>query len=770
MALSGSFKKTVGTYRQLIGEWTAKQDIVKNTSTITLKTYWKADSIGAINTDVSKTIRSNVNGTIKTGTNTLELTSNQKRLLITQEVTLQHRDDGTLPTVDLGVYIQIGFSLNKTYYSSAEASGTATLPDIPRQSSLTLPSGWRVIFGESELPVTWNRPSSNYTHKLELKAETSLNDNNVTTAKTVWSASNLTTSANIALDPEICESIVVERDTAFKNDPTARYNGYLWLVLTTYNGSEIVGTHTVRGVFEFPGRSTINEGYADAGTYTAGKAATLERMGNVSPYDLRIFVTKDAIIGTTQVVETIDYFNDYKEWTPNTAIYNPLVGATNDSIGLYFQLESSWLGPSGTRYIIRGEPTVKPITMLKSKNPPIWSKYPTLTENSPSVQGVINASGVFIQGLSNIQIGVSTASAAGQDGTKIVKYRVLYQGVEKNSYTPANDGTAVTFYTYITPNIQGTDGVTVEAIDSNGVASSRTVNFTVLQYTAPNASASKAVRLNGYSGIFDVYAGGTLSPLIYNGVARNSIQSIKVSIGKTLSTLVDKGTVAVDTTKSSGSTYVSQLKRISDMVDAEADTYYVKIEVADKFKTNTITIAIPPGIPLAFFDKDKGSVGFGKFPVNVKSIETPFTFYSAGVNATGNIRTDGALHSTAGKLWIGGAAEINWDSTNSWLKSTHRIVDSNDKKFWTESDLEIQSGRVNISSIQNKVAKATITFPKPFSGTPRVVVSAVTSVPGSSVIEVSSSGTSSTETTICLYRTSATTNTGIDWVAIYEGT
>lgn len=766
MALSGSFKKTVGTYRQLIGEWTAKQDVVKNTSTITLKTYWKADSVGAINTDISKTIRSNVNGTIKTGTNTLELTSNQKRLLMTQEVTLQHRDDGTLPTVDLGVYIQIGFSLNGTFYSSAEASGTATLPDIPRQSSLTLTSGWRVMFGEPELPVTWNRPSSNYTHKLELKAETSLNDNDVATAKTVWSASNLTTSANIVLDPELCESIVIERDAAFKNDPTTRYNGYLWLVLTTYNGSEIVGTHTVRGVFEFPSRSTINEGYADAGTYMAGKVATLERMGDISPYDLRVFVTKNATVGTTQVVETIDYFNDYKEWTPNTTIYNPLVGTTNDSIGLYFQLESSWLGPSGTRYIIRGEPTVKPITMFKSKNPPIWSKYPTLTENSPSVQGVINASGVFVQGLSNIQVGVSTSSATGQDGAKIVKYRVLYQGVEKNSYLPANDGTVTTFYTYITPNIQGTDGVTVEAIDSNGVASSRTVNFTVLQYTAPNASASKAVRQNGYNGIFDVYAGGTLSPLIYNGVAKNSIQSIKVSIGKTLSTLVDKGTVAVDTTKSSGSTYVSQLKRISDMVDAEADTYYVKIEVADKFKTNTITIAIPPGVPLVFFDKDKSSIGFGKFPVNVKSIETPFTLYSAGIDTTGNVRTNGALYSTAGKLWIGSVAEINWDSTNSWLKSTHRIVDSNNKKFWTESDLEIQSGFVMTSNEANVVKTIDVVFPKPFTSIPTVVATAAVQAAQNIVALTVSNITTTGFTMYFLRKTAVSTNANqLNWIA-----
>ena len=80
---------------------------------------------------------------------------------------------------------------------------------------------------------------------------------------------------------------------------------------------------------------------------------------------------------------------------------------------------------------------------------------------------------------------------------------------------------------------------------------------------------------------------------------------------------------------------------------------------------------------------------------------------------------------------------------------------------------EIQHGSVKITpSAANTPTFETIEFEKAFSGTPHVIVTARTAVPGTTVLGVGTAGLSATGAKIYVTRTN-TTETVVDWIAIY---
>jgi hypothetical protein len=80
---------------------------------------------------------------------------------------------------------------------------------------------------------------------------------------------------------------------------------------------------------------------------------------------------------------------------------------------------------------------------------------------------------------------------------------------------------------------------------------------------------------------------------------------------------------------------------------------------------------------------------------------------------------------------------------------------------------EIQHGNVSITpSAANTPTSKVVTFKQEFSGSPSVVASANTSVPGTTVLGVGTSSRSATGCTIWVTRTN-TTETTVNWIAVY---
>ncbi|MCB6727863.1 gp53-like domain-containing protein [Blautia sp.] len=77
----------------------------------------------------------------------------------------------------------------------------------------------------------------------------------------------------------------------------------------------------------------------------------------------------------------------------------------------------------------------------------------------------------------------------------------------------------------------------------------------------------------------------------------------------------------------------------------------------------------------------------------------------------------------------------------------------------------IQGGRVSIVPVANKPTMAHVDFPKPFQGQPYVIVTPVTSVPGTNVLGVGASNNTKNGFDAYVTRTN-TTETILAWIAI----
>lgn len=77
----------------------------------------------------------------------------------------------------------------------------------------------------------------------------------------------------------------------------------------------------------------------------------------------------------------------------------------------------------------------------------------------------------------------------------------------------------------------------------------------------------------------------------------------------------------------------------------------------------------------------------------------------------------------------------------------------------------IQGGRVSIVPVANKPTMAHVDFPKPFQGQPYVIVTPVTSVPGTNVLGVGATNNTKNGFDAYITRTN-TTETTLTWIAI----
>lgn len=162
MALSGSISKHI-TGREYRIEWSAKQSIADNTSTITCvhklinAATYSLDIYGRSNTcTVGSDSKSFTSPGITTGGGS---TIN----LGTTTHTVKHDDDGSKTVTITGVF-NIQATLSGTYYASLTATDTVTLDPIARVSLPTASAS--SVQMKKSVTITTNRKASSLTHTL----------------------------------------------------------------------------------------------------------------------------------------------------------------------------------------------------------------------------------------------------------------------------------------------------------------------------------------------------------------------------------------------------------------------------------------------------------------------------------------------------------------------------------------------------------------------------------------------------------------------------
>ena len=202
----------------------------------------------------------------------------------------------------------------------------------------------------------------------------------------------------------------------------------------------------------------------------------------------------------------------------------------------------------------------------------------------------------IIRNNSTLKISVSNVQALNSATLKSITAVVngnAYTGTLKGSTGVVNVGMV---------NISSDAKVTVKLTDSRGNEGIREITVLVYDWTLPSA----IIKLNRKSNYY--------SESILNVNANYS------SIGGK-----NEVTIKYRTKKVANSTY-STYTAIQNNSDANftADNEYewnVQVNVADKLGSTTYNLLLPRGIPIAYVDTKKNSVGVNCFPKNDKSLE-----------------------------------------------------------------------------------------------------------------------------------------------------
>lgn len=202
----------------------------------------------------------------------------------------------------------------------------------------------------------------------------------------------------------------------------------------------------------------------------------------------------------------------------------------------------------------------------------------------------------IIRNNSTLKISVSNAQALNSATLK-----TLTAVVNGNAYTGSLNGSTGVVDVGVV-NISSDAKVTVKLTDSRGNEGIREITVLVYDWTLPSAIIKLNRKRNYYSeSILNVNAN-------YSSIGGKNEVTIKYR-----------------TKKVANSTY-STYTAIQNNSDANftADNEYewnVQVNVADKLGSTTYNLLLPRGIPIAYVDTKKNSVGVNCFPKNDKSLE-----------------------------------------------------------------------------------------------------------------------------------------------------
>ena len=158
-ASSGSFEKKIAggsTGGYYVGvDWKVNsQSTSSNSSNVTASVYIRSTGNGyTISSSASKDISVTINGTKYTGTNTIGISTNTKKVLLTKTVTVGHNSDGT-KTCSFACSVYVGFTLSGTSLGTVSASGTGTFNTINLNTAPVWVSGGRVTIKNGNTILT----------------------------------------------------------------------------------------------------------------------------------------------------------------------------------------------------------------------------------------------------------------------------------------------------------------------------------------------------------------------------------------------------------------------------------------------------------------------------------------------------------------------------------------------------------------------------------------------------------------------------------------
>ena len=572
MALSGRINGTVGHFSQFFSFyllWSATQDPVANTSTITATTYWSTTDRGQdFDTVGTRTAYITIAGDQTSITKRFDVSpwpTNAIYAIQTKTYTVSHDADGT-----------------KSVSISAYADGTAASYG-PDECSLS---------GTITLDAI-DRTAPDITLSLASRTATSLNISATATASCdlweyklgsgAWTQFSTTDATAVS-----CELTGLNPGQAYSVQIRGR---------KTYN--HVVGT-SASASYTTLGAATLNSVqpfYADASTVSI--ALGTEVYNASYTYSLAIKNGNDTYLAITGIsakpVGTQNYAITLTS-SQRTTLLNAMANVA--SFSATFVLTSlnngTTIGTSSTTA------TISTSAATSGPNAPTFN----FADTNASTVAVTGNDQTLIQGQSSLTL--SSLSATAKNGATIANYNITVGGV---TVTSTSGGTVAVG----TVSQSGTLACKVTVTDSRGYTNSTTKNITCYSYNLPEVTTAYAMR----DAIDTDYVGLTFSGT-YSAVGSNTVTA-KYKYKKT-SEENYSADIPLTITVGGGAFSFSN----SHIVDFDSDSSYdFVLTVSDSLNTEVYNMVVSSYEPLIAYRID--GIGINKVPREGYSVDVKGT-------------------------------------------------------------------------------------------------------------------------------------------------
>ena len=409
---------------------------------------------------------------------------------------------------------------------------------------------------------------------------------------------------------------------------------------------------------------------------------------------------------------------------------------------------------------------------------------------SEAVSGLSAKFGGYVQNKSKAKV---TITAAGSYSSTIKTYKTTvagksYSGSSFTSGVLASSGT-VTISTTVT--------------DSRGRTATKSVDITVQAYTAPKITKFSAYRSNA------------------DGVQNYESTSVNCTYAWSVSPLGNKNdnaylfeykakTASEWETLASGNEYLFSGSRVFADIAPIDSSYDLRLTVTDYFGSAVAIVEVPTAFTLLDFHSSGKGIAFGKVSEIENHMEIDMdmdiyrNIYMGGAKRSNDEKnmyfqsTEDSANVHNCKLYGGNgdsATSIGcWDSDRShgiwrYLAGTQNmVIDANVKftrgnggdefvssdpvthgsrsgKVFLSNGLLIQWGVETITPVANTPTSSAVKFSTAYTSIPMVITSAVSTVPGTTVIGDAPANITVSGFDAYVVRTN-TTNTSVGWIAI----
>ena len=301
MATSGSTSVSVANYITLKFSWTAgTQNVANNYTPVSWKLQLiSSNSSARISSTASKDWSVTVNGTTKSGTNTVGLSGGATKTLASGNINIYHNSDGT-KSFNYSFSQEFAITYSGSSVGTKTGSGSGTLNTIPRGSVLGTISAF--TFGNAvNIPIT--KYSSSFTDSLVISV-------GGTTIKTINDIDN-------GYDVSFTSA---ELSNIYAKIPSAT-SGTVTFTLTTKSGSTTIGTSTKTAKGTIPSTVVPTISSVALSEYVSGIASTF---GSYIQNKSRISGTVTASGGTGSSIESYKIVINGSTYTSRTFTTNVL--------------------------------------------------------------------------------------------------------------------------------------------------------------------------------------------------------------------------------------------------------------------------------------------------------------------------------------------------------------------------------------------------------------------------------------------------------------